>query len=362
MAFYLLAKSRSTGEMSLITPLTYDSRQLALDALSALSADPAFTHADSEVFVADLDVAVPVLVVASARPETTGQPIEPTVAEEDPVPQAPGADAWEAPTANEAVNTAELDGSVTTEEDAVVAEPVAEDLEAQEPPPTPYDQSDAVLDAIIESAEPAESPVMEPETDDLGSALKRAAGALESEGIVAPESVGPASWPWDAASADVPGSDESPDRIPEVAFESVPDSAADDSPVPAVYVPDPLEEPAVDAGESLLVGSTSVDDPGRVVVMGSYAEEQTASATPVIEPESIEIEVPEPPEVDSVLADLAIVTGGVAEVDDVASGDAVPVPPLAGSLTCDDCVYESTCPNKEGSAPATCGNFQWKSV
>ncbi|MDZ4178307.1 MAG: hypothetical protein U1E29_03590, partial [Coriobacteriia bacterium] len=95
---------------------------------------------------------------------------------------------------------------------------------------------------------------------------------------------------------------------------------------------------------------------------GSYADENTAEAAPIAEPMSVEIAQTESTELDSVLADLAIVTGGVSEIDGISPEDAGPAAPMAGSLTCDDCVYESTCPNKEGSAPATCGNFQWKSV
>ncbi|MDZ4180151.1 MAG: hypothetical protein U1E29_13115, partial [Coriobacteriia bacterium] len=286
MAFYLLAKSRSTGEMSLIAPLTYDSRQAALDSLSALSADPAFAHADSEVFVADLDVAVPILVVASARPEPVGQPVEPD-SEDEPELQEPGAGVWEAPTSVESVHLEPGAGDPVEEEvitvepivaEALAAEPAAEALAVEELPLTPYEQSDPVLDAVLESTEPSGPSADQAETHDLGSALKRAAGALESEGIIAPESVGPASWPWDAAAAGEPdtgaapeGAAEEPIGVPvedhtEISLEPVPGSVPDEDPVPMAYVPDPLEEPAVDAGQSLVVGSVSVDEPGRVVV------------------------------------------------------------------------------------------------
>ena len=35
---------------------------------------------------------------------------------------------------------------------------------------------------------------------------------------------------------------------------------------------------------------------------------------------------------------------------------------LLPGVTCDDCVYELTCPNKDTRTPQACGSFQWKPI
>ncbi len=50
-------------------------------------------------------------------------------------------------------------------------------------------------------------------------------------------------------------------------------------------------------------------------------------------------------------------------------GEVTPAPPAKAyepgdvdmdGMTCDDCVYVDTCPNKDEREPANCGSFQWK--
>ncbi len=331
MSFYLLGRTRRTGDLSLITPETYDTRQAALEALSVLSAGQSFAYVDAEVFVADLDAAMPVLLVTPVTPPADTQAFE----------HETDAGVWEAPAPAE---PAEEPG-----ESVVPEEPV--EFVASEAPP-PYAESDAVLDEIIAvaDAEPAFTGGMEPAAqiatsaagdkvtsppDALAGALKRATDALESEGIVAPESVGssPAAWPWDLEGE--------------------------------TYVPDPLEEPSVDGGDLLSPVAYETDvDRARPVIMGAYAEEDAAAppdtTAAVAEPIVGELDSDDIPRTDSVLADLTIVTPGP-----VVDSDAGPLSDsgaTAGELTCDDCVYMGTCPNKEDSEPASCGNFQWKSI
>jgi hypothetical protein len=307
------------------------------------------------VFVADLDAATPILVVAPAAPaasvpEPEAEVEAAIVPKLEPEPEPEPGIAGEAETAD------------------------VEDADVWEAP--------AEGETIADDAESAQDGA------GLAGALKRAAGALESEGIVAPESIGPepaqeaapgaadTAWPWDSASS------AEPEPVAEVA---VPEPA-DEAPVPA-YVPDPFEEPSVDGGDIL---QTTADDEtvalGRPVVMGAYADEiaaltgETSAEPPVMEAPVME-EAPVIEE-ESMLADASavedlpvVVPAGIAEaetsgiegiladlepiepapaVDDSASSD-------VDALTCADCIYENTCPNKADLDPSRCGTFQWKS-
>lgn len=394
MGFFLVGRT-SGGELALISPEVFGSRQEALAALTTISADPAFAHRDSEVFVGNLDQATPILLVAPAAAaevprEHTEDPAE---GAEEPIEELP---------------------REHTEEPAEGPEELA---------PADAGVWEAPEDAVEEGS-------------GLADAIKRAAGALESEGIVAPDSIGPepvlpeaastteaaltaeatspaetsptpeTAWPWDAAPvtepestpepvaetvvevdepiaaiADIPAAEETPAQEPpseEPAVEEPPAEvpALEEPPVeePAIeeppaevpaYVPDPFEEPSVDGGD---IVSARADDEtvalGRPVVMGAYSD---STFEAVVEPASI--------------AEPAPGAGGTepatAEDTDVAESDSLegmladlePIEPIPGgfagsdsgeALTCADCVYEQTCPNKEGLDPSQCGNFQWK--
>jgi len=429
MGFFLLGRGRTAGELRLISTEVFPGRSEAIEALTRLSGEPDFGHGDAEVFVLDLDAGMPVVLVAPAAPKVVAEP----VAEEPPVvtetaPEEPLQDAAQ----SEALVDADAgvwEAPVEPIEPAVVE---AMEAEAQI-------EAEAEMEAEaapVEDVEPAE-PVAE-EASDLAGALKRAAGALESEGIVAPESIGPAekveaatgaddiesvldqpwlaetgvpeatdtglrsaldleqefepvvapmaefttapgpsdepkpviapaaesdaapepeaelepaqtdapdaSWPWDTAgssASEEPAAAEAPSE----------DTAAQDAdlasiPEPvAAFVPDPFEEPAPDPGDYLKVqiGDDS-SAMGRTVVMGAYAEEtDTGGEAPSVAEGDTEI--------DSMLADL----GRVGDTPGSPGSD-------LADLTCDDCVYVNTCPNKEELDPSKCGNFQWRSV
>lgn len=55
-----------------------------------------------------------------------------------------------------------------------------------------------------------------------------------------------------------------------------------------------------------------------------------------------------------------------AAQEPVAEVEAPAPPPSKGAMlpgvTCEDCIYEPTCPNKDSRTPQQCGSFQWKSV
>lgn len=374
MGFFLVGRTIG-GDLALISPEVFGSRQEALAALTAISADPAFAHRESEVFVGNLDQATPIVLMAPAAAPAAQEP---------------------------------------SGEDAVESDEIAEALpeELDQEPSTLDDQP--ASDAGVWEAPEAEAEA-EPEAgEDLAGALKRAAGALESEGIVAPDSIGPepvvseaaaaeTAWPWDSAPAaeseivaEVALEPESEDvdepiaaaveelaeqpveelaEAPveaeaiaeEVAVEPAEESIDSQEPVAevAAYVPDPFEEPSVDGGD---IVSLRADDEtvslGRPVVMGAYSE---SAFEAVVEPASVagpgEAEESAEPitESDSDDSDIDSLDGILADLEPIE-----PVPAgFAGTdsgepLTCADCVYEQTCPNKEGLDPSQCGNFQWK--
>jgi len=407
MGFFLLGRGREAGELRLISTEVFAGRSEAIEALTKLSGEPEFEHRDAEVFVLDLDTGMPVVLVASAAPAAA----EPVIVE--PAAEEPEAE----------VEVAEEPASEEPEADAGVWEAPIEPIEP------------AVAEAMEAeaSAEPGEAAddLAEEQGDGLAGALKRAAGALESEGIVAPESIGPAemaepevepdaesepetieevldqpwlaetgepaaddsapilknaldleqefepvaepvaepdaepepdaevatepvaepavsegadaAWPWDTASATASEEPSSADESTDVV-----DVPAGDTPAAAdvsAFVPDPFEEPATDPGDYLKVqiGDDS-SSMGRTVVMGAYAEETAAEPEPQAASGT-------DTEIDSMLADL----GRVGDAGDSPGSD-------LADLTCEDCVYVNTCPNKEGLDPSKCGNFQWRSV
>jgi hypothetical protein len=297
MGFFLLGKRRDTGALRLISEELYSTRQEAIDALAEIDV-PA--ELESEVHAADLDAATPVVVVQK-RP------------------------------ASEPVG------------DEAIAQAIVEDAEeaagaASEPEAEPADGH---------PAPEAREPEYADEDEDAGlhDALKGAAITLEDEGIVAPDSVGPApakdeSWPWDAEKADKGATDESDqeaeldqaiaavgvsrsadEAAPEEALEPEPTavevSAVADEPAEDVvetrpeYVPDPLEEPAVAVGDMVSHPDSEDASTGHPVIMGEYDERPSTPDEPPSGPEFEEI-APEPAntkardDLESVLADLEI--------------------------------------------------------
>jgi hypothetical protein len=349
MRFLLLGRHRETGKVSLVSPETYPARQDALDDLGGrVSGSDTFLGHD--LFVVDLDVAVPVVIYQAPVP--AAEPIE------DPI-----ADVWETP--------------------------------------APVDDLPAVS-AVEEPEEPMAQPEI-PAADpaNLADALRRAADHLEAQGIVEPPSVEdyalvptpqapepveesePAEavqaealvWPWetaalaseavDAASAvpvDMPAPEASldvesvPDESPE------PDASPEDAleaDAPQVFQPVGIDAPGLE--EITLLTPTSGDPfDVRPVIVGEYsdaplAEEESpfSHLESLVTPETAPLEaeheasVPEAaPSPDPLEETRAYEPGGT----DIAA------------YTCADCVYVSTCPKANQESPATCGSFQWTSV
>ncbi len=378
MAFILLVRDGDT--VRLFGPTVFETRQEALSELPHAGA----IRGSEELFLVDLDAITPVIVVSQ---EPAATPVAPSP--EDEAMADEGVGVWEAPApVEEAAPEEPLSvegppaGDVVPAESEPQSSPELElvasmPLEAVPEPPV---AAEPVVEESPVADEPAESLGSPPEEqEDLPSALRRAAGALESSGIAAPESVSsvpdvpeqttpeepethavaeepeahaapeepeaaaapgpeepavvdvaPAAWPWDVAETEAPATAE-----------------VEESPV---YVPDPLEEPARDVEPLVYAdGAGEAVTQSRPVIMGSY---DTVEG-------SISIEVPESPD--------APQAAEAPEVPEAPEDTDEPPAYEAGAsdiaeLTCDECVYLATCPKKGESDPASCGSFQWKSV
>jgi len=346
MGFFLVGRRRDGGALRLIADTEFALRQEAVEALAGVAHDPSL---EAEVFIVDLDAATPVLLVerqAAGDDEEAPEVAETLPVVPEPEPEVP--------------------------EPEPVPEPIAEavvadlDRHAEEPEqPTPPDEP--------------QDPASVAEDESLSDALRRATGALEAESVPAAESVvaqaEDAGWPWAASDAKTETSPAS--------------SAPPDAPPPAAadaFVPDALEEPA--ATEEPLVSASSDDDLDlrRPVVLGAYPEESEnppPMPSPAEEPTSaagilgdLEVDIPPAPEMPAPEASVPPVASPALEAPapTVASEEpqleavaAAPEPQAyepgdsdLSAMTCDDCVYVNTCPNKDERDPSSCGSFQWK--
>lgn len=374
MPFFLLAKGPD-GDLRLVSDAVFDARSEAIAELNRLTADSDFGHWDAMLYVADLDAATEVLLVrpaaveAASEPEAAAEPEAEPAADEavssDAAPAEPEAEPEErmvepeesepAPQHEDAALAAVLEGLGGGDEDAAVS--LADDVVVEEPEAVPGESVAEVDDAWAQAVAESEGP--EPEAPALKDALQRTAAQMEAEGISAPESVGPeepgasaaeaeevAAWPWDTAPAEEPA-----------------------------FSLDALEEPGTDDGS--LVRAAGDDDTmaaARPVILGAY--DAPMPDQPIAEPMGVEIPMPgeaaegapvevapEPalesappaePESDFILDLEEIVSTAPAEPGYVAPAEST------GSMSCNDCVYVDTCPNKDQRDPQTCGSFQWK--
>jgi len=331
MGFCLLRRDGDT--VALIVSSIFETRADALAEVARLSAGEGL--AADEVFMVDIDAAVPVLIVA---PPSAEPPVE---AEADK-------------TVEEQPQAAELSSS---SEDAEGPEPAVVEVEA------------AIAEAVLEHAEeqaaepPAEPPDLVEPSDERPSAP---------------------SWPWDVTESDV---DEEP-AAEVVGTQEVPAKPETDAAEPV------LVEPETEAPEALtpdVTGALEVPDEAEPTAVEPASI--TGEAPPVASADSTAEEADIPDEVSGLLADLEEIVPTVpapsepaaafsatpplspAE-EDVPTGPkeaepAVPEQPVKvyepgtsdlTEMTCDDCIYLNTCPKKDESDPSNCGSFQWKSI
>jgi hypothetical protein len=128
--------------------------------------------------------------------------------------------------------------------------------------------------------------------------------------------------------ADEPPAEEAPEPVAEAA-ETAP-------PVEETFVEPQLDEP-VETGDADVMDHVpeSVIEPEQD---SPVAVELDTTNSVQDESESIVVETPESTDTESDFIDL----GDIA------------------SMTCDDCVYAETCPNRGQMLPTSCGSFQWK--
>ncbi len=373
MAFFVLEKE-SGGSLRLPIGGVFETREEALAALStAVGAREA--SVTGQVFVADLDAAVPVLVMAT--PPAAEPPVDDDTRVEAPaVEDAPSDELAEAPIAEEL----DVDGEV---------EALGEDVD---------------IDGVAPSTALEEDvPALGAETaaGSLAEALKRAATSLEDEGITAPESISAEDFSFEA------------DVLPGQADDEAPETAAESTlaGVAGVGVAEPMsaseaEETEVSeapaewpwANVEAFTGTTEEDE--------AEDESESESATPAGESDETDTLITSAPPVGEEAymprpvilgdyADLADDAAVTAEVEDAAvvrtetpgegQSDEISVvsPTAAGEdigqdiapemayeptgeldlseYTCNDCVYSNTCPKVGEVTPADCGTFQWRS-
>lgn len=383
MSFFLIGKGPD-GSLTLLSERTFETRADAMAELSRITADESFSLWDHEVVVGDLQGTTPVLLV---------RPAHATV----PAPE-PSSEVTAEPEEDES------EGALISTDEAV-----------SEPASAP------------ETEPPSELPTEgeEEQTEDLKEALRRTTVSLEAEGIVPPESVGPAEAPvvtkaaveegGSSAAADEGEGEEAPD-----ASLQAPDAMVVEADVPAwpwatkeepkPFDLDALEEPGEDEGSLVRApGDDETMSAARPVILGAYEEapsvdtsdvdalladlespevadtfsvqEEPSSAVPIPVPPPLPSE--EPSSASPAVDDAVPSVPELAEPQDVAQSmsalgspeleapepsgpgsDFVDLPPVSSdpidNMTCDDCVYTETCPNKGQRDPASCGSFQWK--
>ncbi len=402
MSFFLLGKG-SDGELVLLSSGQYASRKEAMAELSKLTKDPGFAHWDAEVMVFSLNDGADVLLV---RPEAAAEPVAEKEPEAEPPAEEPitadeSEPAEEADDATEPhdAESAELDAALVelgepqtvTEVDPAIAA-VIEDLASEEDasvveapePVIVQTESASSADEVPELESAVSESVSEDES--LKAALARTAAHMEASGITPPESVGPEEAAPEPEAANV-------EPEPEAAATESSESAEAAWPW-AVHAPaeeggfnlDALEEPGIDEGSLVRApGDDETMAAARPVILGDYdTASSDVEAGPGFEAEAdsaAEAATGAPAAPEQPLEAVAVAevpaddtaSAPVAESDFILDLEQIVAEPLsekpagyqvnehAGpTMTCRDCVYVETCPNKDQRDPASCGSFQWK--
>ena len=377
MAFFIVERVTDEGGLRLPVSGTFATREEALASLSAAVASGDATVTGGQVYVVDLETAVPVLVMPAA---------ERVVADSEPE----GARATEAERVSSAtveepeIEAPEVEVEVAAETDAVVVE---EKAEIEMPP-----------DEDVSLTEGGAS---------LADALKRATSSLEESGIRAPESIGAheddeqeAQDPLAQENEDVGAEEEADERDEsEIAAQAYIAPELRDLPV-ATAVAEPMSS-AIEADEAPLAPSSDGGSEGG----GEPASPESPSEWPWANVEAYEPEEEEasdfevqaapedgdrliasaPPMGEDAYLPKPVILGDYgdtgsddvsaafeeppAAVEDEDEDDVSPLEPgyeASGSLdmsayTCSDCVYSNTCPKVGEVTPAECGTFQWRS-
>lgn len=360
------------------------------------TADEEPTAADEEPAAEEAPTAADEEPTVAEEPAAEEEPTaddEPTVAEEPAAEEEPVLESGAAPELVAAAEEGEVDEALA----AVISDLAAEEpedataIEAPEPvvvKTASVETVSAIADEESEQIDSAYAEAVVEESGDEGSSLKaaleRTAAQMAAEGITPPESVGPAaeveepkaSEPFaDAATAEEESADEAAAEEPvlEPEAEWPWKTGGGDEEMPAFTIA-ALEEPGVDEGS--LVRAAGDDETmavARPVILGAYEEPQEPAIVPdavtvepevpAIEPTAAELQGEVPlvessasiePESDFILDLEQVVAGPTGEPSGYQATDD------ARQMTCDECVYVETCPNKDQRDPSSCGSFQWK--
>jgi len=125
---------------------------------------------------------------------------------------------------------------------------------------------------------------------------------------------------------------------------------------PAAAEPEPAPGAGAEPDPQMEPGSATV--PAVVVEPTPPVGSEVIDTTPPVAP------VSDPPE--TLSADAEVESDFILDLDPIAP---VAVPQgyevsessaEIAAMSCDDCVYVTTCPNKDERDPSSCGSFQWK--
>lgn len=347
MAFFVLEKDLTSASLKLPIDGAYDTREDALGALSAAVTAGRAT-VSGQVYVVDLDTALPVLVMpapAAAAVAPVDAPAEDVVAPEAAEPDvAPTpttivagglAEGSLADALKRAANSLEDEGIIAPDsidaEDFSFEDDLGEDTAAEEVSGAPVPDAADDVATSIDIAEPM--------------------SAVRDEPVEILEA--PADWPW----ANVEAFSEAPETDT-VVIES-PVETAEDVPAPVkVDEPDTLITSAPPLGEEAYVP--------RPVILGDYADLKSESASDTVaiaEPAASEDDeaaagstIGEESPLDIPVEAVAPESGSPAEMAYEPTGELD-----LSTYSCNDCVYSNTCPKVGEVTPAECGTFQWRS-
>ncbi len=347
---YVVIK-RNGNHVELVSSRAFDSREEALLDLSDALADSTVRDDAASFVVVDMDVASPVLLL----------PVVPERAE----PGSPGA---EIPEADILDSTSETLDEVAVEESGLDDAAAAYLASAVAALDSPFLVGEELLDPAIEGA------VLEESADEQ---------AIEQD---APEEGASAeTWTEDAHEQGPDAIDErvAPFHVVALPNEAAPEPAPTE---PAVPEPEPVDPAEVDRALDEIL---PVIEPAEVADIADIVERlevEPGDAVSDEEPAPAEDELgldlrtevsaaDDEPETAVALAGPTANEELTAESDDCTDSEpeaepeseVEPEPEMPGyaagdsdieSLTCNDCVYVETCPNKDECTPAECGSFQ----
>ncbi len=358
MPFFVVGRDPENDQVSLVSGDVFATRKDAMKALSNTPPETVLEFKDREVFLVDLKQAAAVIMVAPG-----GKSAEDVEAEMADAP------AMETDAPVEEPASGGLADALARAADALESEGIT-------PPDSvgPEKSKTRRLRSPFPEFEPEADtgPLVDQAAPDLGLAEP----LLEDDAMVAPadESPAAASWPWEgqppaAASGPLPESaqeedavaveddsdieaviealDETPEEpVVEVAAETEEEEAPAEAEVAEAITEEEAlaEAPSLEEDEDSLIRAlgdeATLEAAGRAVIMGDYGDdlpnEPASVGTPEVAPESS-------PEASTADSHEGSEYGG-------------------SGYTCDQCVYESTCPKAHDANPDTCGSFQWKAL